>query len=216
MKPPKPSEIDSFREDLLSWSESNLREYPWRKSDDSYRVLVAEILLQKTFADKVEPIYDEFVDRYPRLDALTEAKVEAVTSLLKPLGLQNVRAKALIDIANEYADGGIPDDKEALLELPYVGPYAANATLCFAFDERRPIVDANVVRVFNRAFGLDLTPQDEKAWEIADRVLPDQDYQRFNLALVDFGAKICTADSPRCLDCFYNDLCTYYATTKEE
>jgi len=161
MKPPKPSEIDSFREDLLSWSESNLREYPWRKSDDSYRVLVAEILLQKTFADKVEPIYDEFVDRYPRLDALTEAKVEAVTSLLKPLGLQNVRAKALIDIANEYADGGIPDDKEALLELPYVGPYAANATLCFAFDERRPIVDANVVRVFNRAFGLDLTPQDK-------------------------------------------------------
>lgn len=174
------------------------------------------MLLQKTFADKIEPIYNKFVARYPDLETLAEANTEEVASLLEPLGLHNVRAKALVEIANEHADGGIPDDEEALLELPYIGLYAANATLCFAFDERRPVVDANVVRTYNRAFGYDLTLQDDEAWEIADRVLPDQDYQRFNLALVDFGAKICTSDSPRCLDCFYNDLCTYYATTREE
>lgn len=216
MGSPSPTKIESFQEHLLSWSESNLREYPWRETDDPYRVLVAEMLLQKTFADKVKPIYGEFVSRYPELEMLADADVDEVASLLEPLGLQNVRARALIDIANEHIDGSIPGDEEGLLELPYIGPYAANATLCFGFDERRPVVDSNVVRAYNRAFGMDLTPQDEEAWEIADQVLPEEDYQRFNLALLDFGAKICTADSPRCQECFYNSLCAYYATTEEE
>lgn len=216
MGSPSPTEIDSFREGLLSWAESNLREYPWRATDDPYCVLVAEILLQKTFADKVEPIYDEFVAQYPDPETLADADVEEVASLLEPLGLQNVRARALIDIANEHVDRGIPNDEEALLELPYVGPYAANATLCFAFDERRPIVDANVVRTYNRAFGRDHTPQDEEAWEIAGQILPEDEYQRFNLALLDFGAKVCTANAPSCLDCFFNDRCGYYRATNEE
>lgn len=212
MELPSSVEADAFRSPLLSWSKENLRKYPWRETDSPYRVLVAEILLQKTFADKVEPIYDKFVFRYPDLETLANANVDEVASLLKPLGLQNVRARALIDIANEYALEGVPDDEEELLQLPYVGPYAANATLCFAFDRRRPVVDANVVRIYNRAFGADFTPQDDEAWELADRMLPDDDYQRFNLALIDFGAKICTADSPRCPECFYRDRCEYYAT----
>jgi len=213
MEPPSTVEAEAFRSHLLLWSEENFREYPWRDTDSHYRVLVAEILLQKTFADKVEPIYEEFVDRYPYLEALADVETEAVASLLKPLGLQNVRARALIDIANEYALEGVPNDKEELLQLPYVGPYAANATLCFGFERRRPVVDANVVRIYNRAFGADFTPQDDEAWELADRMLPDDDYQRFNLALIDFGAKICTADSPHCQECFYRDQCEYYETT---
>lgn len=211
MEPPSSAEAEAFRSQLLSWSKENLREYPWRETESPYRVLVAEILLQKTFADKVEPIYEEFVDRYPDLEILADAEVEKVASLLKPLGLQNVRARALIDIATESAIEGIPDDEEKLLQLPYVGPYAANATLCFAFGRRRPVVDANVVRIYNRAFGADFTPQDDEAWELADRMLPKDDYQRFNLALIDFGAKVCSADSPLCPECFYRDQCTYYA-----
>ena len=82
-----------------------------------------------------------------------------MASLLRPLGVQNVRAQALIDIAEAYTGEGIPSNEELLLELPYVGRYAANAAPCFAFDEQRAIVDANVVRAFNRAFGMELTPQ---------------------------------------------------------
>lgn len=211
MESPSATEAETFRSRLLSWSKENFREYPWRETNSSYRVLVAEILLQKTFADKVEPIYERFVDRYQNLETLAGAKVDEVASLLKPLGLQNVRAQALIDIATQYAEEGIPDDEDGLRQLPYVGPYAANATLCFAFGRRRPVVDANVVRIYNRAFGTDLTPQDDEAWELADRMLPEDDYRRFNLALLDFGAKICSADSPLCSECFYRDQCTYYA-----
>ena len=212
MEPPSTVEAEAFRSHLLLWSEENLRKYAWRETDSPYRVLVAEILLQKTFADKVEPIYEEFVDRYPDLERLADVEVENVASLLKPLGLQNVRARALIDIATKYAEEGVPEDEEELLQLPYVGPYAANATLCFAFGRRRPVVDANTVRIYNRTFGADFTPQDDQAWKLADRMLPDDDYQRFNLALLDFGAKICTADAPHCQECFYRDQCEYYAT----
>jgi A/G-specific adenine glycosylase len=212
MELPSSEEADAFRSLLLSWSKENLRKYPWRETDSPYRVLVAEILLQKTFADKVEPIYNKFIYRYPDLETLANADVDEVASLLKPLGLQNVRAQALIDIATEYAKVGIPDNEGELLQLPYVGPYAANATLCFAFDRRRPVVDANVVRIYNRVFGTDFTPQNDEAWELAERMLPENDYQRFNLALLDFGAKICTADSPLCPECNYRDRCAYYAT----
>lgn len=212
MELPSPVEADAFRSLLLSWSKENLREYPWRETNSPYRVLVAEMLLQKTFADKVAPIYERFVDTYPNLKTLAEAEVDEVATLLRPLGLQNVRARALIDISNEYAKDGVPDTEEELLQLPYVGPYAANATLCFAFDRRRPVVDANVVRIYNRTFGADFTPQDDEAWELADRMLPEEDYQRFNLALIDFGAKVCSADSPLCSKCFYRNQCSYYVT----
>lgn len=212
MEPPSSVKADAFRSQLLLWSKENCREYPWRETESPYQVLVAEILLQKTFADKVEPIYEEFVDRYPDMEMLADAEVEEVASLLKPLGLQKVRARALLDIAMECAKEGVPDNEEKLLQLPYVGQYTANATLCFAFDRQRPVVDANVIRIYDRAFGADFTPQDNEAWELADRILPEDDCQRFNMALIDFGAKICTAGSPLCSECFFRDRCSYYAT----
>lgn len=88
-------------------------------------------------ADKVEPIYEEFTSRFPDLETLAAAEFEEVASLLRPLDLQNVRAQALIDIAEAYLGEGIPSDEEPLLELPYVGRYVANARLCFVFDEQR-------------------------------------------------------------------------------
>lgn len=213
MKNVSPEEVRSFRNNLLSWAEDNLREYPWRKTDSPYHILVAEILLQQTFADKVVPVYEAFVEKYPNLETLAEAEVSAIASLLEPLGLQNVRAQALINIANKCRNEGIPDDEKELLQLPYVGPYAANATLCFAFDRRRPVVDANVVRIYNRAFGVDFTPQDDQVWMLADQILSDEDYQRFNLALIDFGAKVCSSNSPLCAECFYQDQCAHYSST---
>jgi A/G-specific adenine glycosylase len=210
---PTDHEIEVFQEGLCRWAqgEDNIRQFSWREKDSPYKVLVAEVLLGATLASKVEPIYDEFIERYPSLEDLAEADVEELATLLEPLGLHNRRAAALVKIGNQLKDSGVPVDEDDLLELPYVGQYAANATLCFGFGERRAIVDANVVRIYNRIFNLDLKPTGDDAREFAERVLPDRDFQLFNLALLDFGAAVCTDQSPRCSECFFSGNCYYYS-----
>lgn len=209
--------MEEFREALQSWAEENLREFPWREDVTPYQVLVAEVLLQQTLASKVEPVYEEFVDRYPEPEDLLDVDPDELAELLDPLGLQNVRAKALVDNAEEIAGWGVPRDVEELQDLSYVGRYGANATLCFGFGERRPIVDANVVRLYGRFFGTDFDgAQDDAAWEFAEEVLPAEDVQQYNLALLDFAADTCTARSPACDRCAFQDACQFYAQEGEE
>jgi A/G-specific adenine glycosylase len=204
-------EFNDFRSALLNWAKKDdIRDFSWRTTDSSYNVFIAEILLGATQAQKVDPIYKEFVSRYPDFETLSEANVDELARLLEPLGLHNRRARAFAEIADELAEDKIPHDIEELQELPYVGNYAAAATLCFGFGEPVPIVDSNVTRVYNRAFGLDLNPESETAWEFAQRILPEEKVQLYNFALLDFGAAICTSGNPNCEICFYSDDCTYY------
>ena len=203
-------DISVFRSALRKWSDYNLRSFSWRDTTDPFEILVAEILLQKTAAEKVEPIYDELIETYPTLDALAKADSDTLGDIIYSLGLQNQRTQALIKIGGELREIGVPADEEDLLELPNVGRYAANATLCFAFGEPRAIVDANVVRVYNRFFGADFDYRVEEAWAFATEVLPEHDVQEFNLALLDFAAEICTPKTPRCEDCFLTEWCDYY------
>jgi len=210
------AEIEEFRIRLLSWADGQLREFPWRRGDEPYHVLVAEVLLQQTLASKVEPVFAEFIDRYPKPADLFGVKPAALAELLEPLGLQNIRAEALVANARSIEEQGMPHDEEGLRKLQYVGQYGVNATLCFGFGERKPVVDANLVRVYNRYFGLDFVDaQDGQAWEFAERILPEEEYERYNLALLDFAAAICTARSPRCDECFFNDSCMYYLSKRE-
>lgn len=206
--------IEDFRSDLLSWAVDNLRTFPWRETTDSYEVLIAEILLQKTAAEKVEPIYVEFLATYPSPAELAEADRDELADIIYSLGFQNQRSKALISIGQALRGSGVPDDAERLLELPYVGRYAANATLCFAFGEPRPIVDANVVRVYNRIFDTDFDYRDEAVWQFAEKVLPAVDAQEFNLAILDFAADICAPKTPNCEECFFTEQCSYYRSLR--
>jgi len=202
--------IVSFRLALLDWAEDNLRSFSWRETTDPYEVLVAEILLQKTSAERVEPIYDKFLDTYPTPDALADADQDRLAEIIYSLGFQNQRSKALIAIGEMIRKSGVPDTADKLLELPYVGRYAANATLCFAFGQPQPIVDANVVRVYNRVFDEEFDYRDENVWVFAGEVLPADDAQRFNLAILDFAAMICAPKVPNCDSCFFTDSCQYF------
>jgi len=206
--------IEDFRSELLSWAESNRRTFPWRETADPYEILIAEILLQKTAAEKVEPIYEEFLSTYPSLAELAEADRDKLADIIYSLGFQNQRSKALVSIGQTLQDSGVPDDADRLLELPYVGRYAANATLCFAFGEPRPIVDANVVRVYNRIFDTDFNYRDEATWQFAAEVLPEDDAWKFNLAILDFAAEICAPKTPNCEECFFTDRCSYYRSLR--
>lgn len=206
--------IECFRSTLLNWGSDNLRSFPWRKTTNPYEVLIAEILLQKTAAEKVEPIYEEFLSTYPSLAELAEADRDELADIIYSLGFQNQRSKALVSIGQTLRDSGIPDDADRLLELPYVGRYAANATLCFAFGEPRPIVDANVVRVYSRIFDADFDYRDEEAWEFAEKVLPEAFAWKFNLAILDFAAVLCAPKTPRCEECFFTEQCSYYRSRR--
>lgn len=206
--------IEDFRSKLMSWASDNLRTFPWRQTSDPYEILIAEILLQKTVAEKVEPVYVEVLSAYPSLEELAEADRNELADIIYSLGLQNQRSKALVLIGQTLRDSGVPDDAERLLKLPYVGRYAANATLCFAFGEPWPIVDANVVRVYNRIFDTEFNYRDEEAWRFAEEVLPVDNAWEFNLAILDFAAAICTPKTPRCGDCFFTDQCDYYRSRR--
>ena len=210
------SKMREFRSQLLSWADGNLREFPWRGDVSPYQVLVAEVLLQQTLASKVEPVYREFLSHYPEPSDLVDVEADELAELLDPLGFQNIRAEALVDNATWIVANGMPEDEVGLSKLHYVGDYGVNATLCFGYGERRPIVDANVVRVYNRAFGLDFeNAQDDRAWDFAEKILPDEKYRRYNLALLDFGALVCPSQSPSCDRCVFNDSCDYYIQRRE-
>lgn len=204
-----------FVEKLLDWGEENYREFPWReKARSPYEVFVAEMLLQRTSAESVEPVYQEFIERYPDLNALSSANKGEIAELLQPLGLHNKRAKALRDITSQLVFSGIPDTEGKLLDLPHVGPYVANATLCFGYGQRRPIVDTNVARIYSRIFDIEIMDEqlheDNYLWDFAESLLPSENYRSYNLALLDLGAKVCTARSPDCESCPVNELCEHY------
>lgn len=201
--------VDQFQRELLQWSDGKLRSYPWRKSEDPYEILIAEFLLQRTQADNVEPIYNKLINEYPDFERLSQSTKSDLVELLRPLGLQNKRGDALFEIASRLKDGSVPMDKDVLKELPQVGPYGSNAILCFAFGEREPILDQNVIRIYERLFGIELDHRKDEAWSFADQLLPESEFERYNLSLLDFAASVCTPD-PNCEDCFASDYCAYY------
>lgn len=203
-----------FRRDLLQWAEDNLRSFPWREPDASlYEVFLAEFFLTQTPADNVAKVYPKFIERFPSLETIEAADQEEVETVIKPLGFQKMRSGALTKIASEYSS--LPDSEAGLLDLPRVGPYVANATLSFALDRPRPIVDRNVVRIYERIFESEFPDRDAERRVFAQKMLPENGKvaRKFNLALLDFGATVCVSGVPRCDVCFASDYCEYYQVT---
>lgn len=206
----------TFQERLLTWYATHKRDLPWRNTSDPYKILVSEIMLQQTQVERVIPKYEEFLQKYPTLEALAKASVEEVTETWFPLGY-NIRPVRLHSIAREAVErygGKIPDDAEALQNLKGVGRYTAGAVLSFAFGREAPILDTNVRRVLHRVFfgqgdakGYSVQKQ---LWELSEALIPTGKGYDFNQGLMDFGATMCTARKPLCLLCPLNDTCKAY------
>ncbi|WP_224333682.1 DNA cytosine methyltransferase [Haloprofundus halobius] len=203
-----------FREKLLEWGEENRREFPWRTPDCSpYEVFVAQMLLQRALPENAEPVYRDFTDRYPDFGTLKGASEDELAEILRPLEPNDEYAKAFRKIASKLVFSGIPDSEEKLLDLPHVERYVANATLCFGFGRRRPVVDENVARLYARVFDLNVEDghlDDEYLWDFAGSLLPEDDFERYSMALLDHAAEICTATSPDCDRCPVSDECDCY------
>jgi A/G-specific adenine glycosylase len=177
-------------------------------------VLVSEIMLQQTQVDRVIPKYQEFLGRYPTLEALATADVADVTRTWYPLGY-NIRPVHLHGIAREAVaryGGRLPVDEKGLRAMKGIGRYTAGAVRAFAYGERAPILDTNVRRVLGRVFhGQEGRRVSTAAlWALAERILPRARVYDFNQALMDFGATWCTARRPLCLPCPMRRFCRAY------
>ena len=223
LAPPLPPRAarQQFRRRLLQWYRRNGRDLPWRRTTDPYRILVSEVMLQQTQVERVLPKYEEWLARYPTLQALAGAPEHEVAETWRPLGY-NVRPRRLHAIARESVanyGGMLPSDEQTLRSFKGIGEYTAGAVLSFAFGKRAAILDTNVARVLFRVFVGRGNPKAHTMrrhlWEVSRTVLPRRHVFDFNQALMDFGATLCTARKPGCLLCPMQRDCAAYPYNPE-
>jgi A/G-specific adenine glycosylase len=167
------SREEQFRSALLEWAEGNLRDFAWRDTDRSlYEVFVAEFFLTQTPAENVAGVYPKFLEQFPDLQTINRATKEEIVAVIEPLGFYNMRAGALKTIAAERSE--LPEKVDELTELPRVGHYVANATLCFSRGEPLPILDRNVERVYSRVFATEWPEGESEALSSSDS--PQQEF----------------------------------------
>src|SRR5437763_5520521 len=182
----------AFTRKLLAWWARAARDLPWRKTRDPYRVLVSEFMLQQTQVSRVAEYYPRFLERFPDLETLARARPRAVREAWDGLGYY-ARASnlhALARVVSRDFDGRVPENPQALLKLPGVGPYTAGAVASFAYEKPVPAVDTNVARVIRRVvFGRDTgtRKRETNVWRTAAALVPKNGKKawKFNQAIME-------------------------------
>ncbi|PZC44912.1 MAG: A/G-specific adenine glycosylase [Chloroflexi bacterium] len=205
-----------FHSAVAEWYGRNARDLPWRSEpyvSDPYAILVSEVMLQQTQVDRVVPKFNEFMAAFPTLAKLAAAQLGDVIRLWSGLGYNRraVRLHLLAATVLELMGGELPSDVERLRALPGVGPYTAAAVACFAFGAAVPVAETNIYRVLSRVtWGVDGPSRKDLDATVA-AFLPDKaspfSASAWHQALMDLGATICTARSPRCGLCPLRDVC---------
>ena len=201
---------------LLQHYVDKSRVLPWRSPPgnappDPYHVWLSEIMLQQTTVAAVIPRFEQFVRRWPTLEALAAAEDSDVLGEWAGLGYY-ARARNLIACARQVAAmGGFPASAAELCQLPGIGAYTSSAVAAIAFGEAAPAVDANIARVISRFHALaEPSPADLEARmrEIVAAGPPGDLVQ----AMMDLGATICGPARPRCDLCPLRARCGAFAT----
>jgi A/G-specific adenine glycosylase len=190
-----------FQAALLAWSDAHRRDLPWRRTRDPWAVLVSEVMLAQTQAERVVPHFETFLRRWPTPASCAAATPGEVISAWNGLGYYR-RALWLHRSAGAIVErhgGSVPDDLDDLLALPGVGPYTARAVLAFAYDRPVGVVDTNAARVLARAAaGRRLNASEVQS--LADASVEGGGWV-WNQAMLDLGATVCTARRPACSGC---------------
>jgi A/G-specific adenine glycosylase len=168
-----PSRNGGLVRSLLAWFARNARDLPWRRTRSAYAVWVSEIMLQQTQVNTVLPYWERWMQALPDIGAVTRASPEAVHKLWEGLGyytrVRNLQKTARL--IQENHSGRFPEDFERVLALPGIGRYTAGAICSIAFNQPRPVLDGNVMRVLTRLFGIDgdprLKPTNATLWQLA-------------------------------------------------
>ncbi|MEQ9258420.1 MAG: A/G-specific adenine glycosylase [Roseovarius sp.] len=211
-------------EDLLAWYDRHARDLPWRVRPaareagaraDPYRVWLSEVMLQQTTVAAVKAYYERFTTLWPRVEDLAGAEDAQVMAEWAGLGYY-ARARNLLKCARVVTreHGGIfPKSREALQELPGIGPYTAAAIAAIAFDAPETVVDGNVERVMARLFNIQtpLPAAKPEITEAAARLTPGERPGDYAQAVMDLGATICTPRNPACGLCPWRAPCAAHA-----
>lgn len=199
----------TLHRDVLDWYAVHARDLPWRRPDCSpWGVLVSEVMLQQTPVARVEPVWREWLARWPDPAALAAESPGEVVRAWGRLGYPR-RALRLREAAVAMVErhtGEVPASEADLLALPGIGSYTAAAVRAFAFGERAVVVDTNVRRVHARVVAAEQFPTravTRAELDRAARLLPEQGTTaaRWSVAVMELGALVCTARSPRCDAC---------------
>jgi A/G-specific adenine glycosylase len=201
----------------LAWWERHRRPLAWRagpgEAPDPYRVWLSEVLLQQTTAQAAGPYYQTFIAKWPRVEDLAAAPLEAIMSAFAGLGYYS-RARNLHACAKEIArrGGRFPSEEAALRALPGVGAYTAAAIAAIAFGRKTLPVDGNIARVLTRLLALEQPIARARAeLAAAARALaPDKRAGDFAQALMDIGASVCRPRNPDCGACPLAEDCAAF------
>ena len=200
--------LEEIQGAVLDWYAANGRDLAFRRTRDPWAILVSEVIAQQTQAARAAEAWERFIEAFPTPAALAAVSPATVIRAWRGLGY-NRRAIALraaaIRIVEDHG-GRIPDTLEALTALPGIGPYTARAVLAFAFDRPVAPLDTNVRRVLERALG-PLPAAPGALQSTADGFVPDAAAAAWSHALMDLGATICVARTPRCDACPIRTMC---------
>lgn len=203
-----------FSNSVLTWYDNNGRKHlPWQQDVTPYKVWVSEIMLQQTQVTTVIPYFERFMNLFPTVTDLANAKQDEVLHLWTGLGYyaraRNLHKAAQI-IASEYK-GQFPTDFEQVLALPGIGRSTAGAVLSLSLGQHHAILDGNVKRVLTRFMAVEGWPGvksvENQLWQIAEQFSPAKRIDNFNQVMMDLGALICTRSKPKCEQCPVQTKC---------
>ena len=181
--------------------------------------LVFEIMSQQTPIARVQPIWLEWMERWPTPADLAAASSADIIVAWANLGYPSraLHLKACASAIVEKHDGEVPLTMKELTLLPGVGTYTASALLAFRHGIRVPVLDTNVRRVLvrfldGREFPPHSTPSKAETTR-AEALLPEngRDAADVSLSLMEFGALVCTQLSPSCDECAIHANCAWAA-----
>ncbi len=200
-----------IRKRLLAWYRAARRPLPWRRTKDPYRIWLSEVMLQQTRVAAVLPYYRRFLEQFPTVEALAAAPEQDLLAAWSGLGYYS-RARNLRKAARQIVRlGEFPRSYDALRRLPGIGDYTAAAVASIAFNEPRPAVDGNVLRVLSRLSNdsgdIRSASTRRRLQALAGRLLDRQQPGEFNQAVMELGAVVCLPRFPKCAECPMSRCC---------
>ena len=213
-----------FTDPVLAWYAGHRRDLPWRSAAATpWSVLVSEIMLQQTPVARALPAYASWLARWPTPDALAAEPAGEAIRQWGRLGYPRraLRLHQTATILTARHGGQVPADLDALLALPGIGSYTAAAVASFAFGQRHAVLDTNVRRVLARLVAGQ--PRPAAATSVAERrlaesLLPAEPAvaARWSVAVMELGALVCSAASPRCAACPVARECAWLAAGRPQ
>ena len=196
-----------LKKNLLIWYKENKRSFNWRYTNDPWKILLIEIISQQTQINRANIYYQEFINKFPTPESMSQSSLKTILKMWSGLGYNN-RAIRLYESSKLIAEKGFKNIYPNFELLPGVGQYTKNAILSFAYGDKVLALDTNLERVLTRYFAIDSTKNYVRKY--SDFLLAGVNSRDLNQALMDLGSSICTSSNPKCDICPLEKKCEKY------